>query len=488
MRRATRIVSYLFSAACLILAAAASPALSQAPRVSVYEGARLITGDGSAPIENSAFVVQGNQFTQVGRRGQVQVPAGAAHVDLTGKTVMPTLVDLHGHLGFQNLAAGTMSKETFTRANLIDHLQRLAYFGVGAVVGVGDLVDRSDMHGGRTQWGDVPLKVRDEVVPGAALFKTAGPGMAWPGSGAQGHPTRVDVSYPVSTVAEARAAVDDYVKIKPEFIKIWVDDRDGTKKTLTPDLIRAIADEAHKFNVPVAVHNVTLANAKVLMRAGVEGWLHVPVRTGSVADDEILGIVKERIARNDRPVMWMTPSLIPAWMNTQGGPRRPVWLDDPLLEATYAPRHIEEYWGDPLKKMTPADVARAKAGFEADARNALRLRSAGMKIVAGTDTGQTRHLVGLFNHLDLESQVAMGLTPAEVIVGATRDGAAIGKFNTGMVAPGRNADFIVLNANPLDNIANTRKIDKVYLRGQEVPRAAYATRWQAGFAQAAAAR
>src|SRR5207247_2742842 len=145
--------------------------------------------------------------------------------------------------------------EMFTRENLIDHLQRFAYNGVGAVVGVGDLIDRSDMKGGRTGWGDVPVRVRNEVVTGAALYKTAGPGMAWPGSGAQGDPSRVDVSYPVSTVDEARAAVRDYAAMKPAFIKIWVDDRGGTKKTLTPDLYRAVADEAHKFNIPVGVHN-----------------------------------------------------------------------------------------------------------------------------------------------------------------------------------------------------------------------------------------
>src|SRR5262249_24709059 len=128
-----------------------------------------------------------------------------------------------------------------------------------------------------------------------------------------------------------------------------------------------------------------------------------------------------------------------------------------------------------------ADVARAKQSFARDARSALALRAAGMKIVAGTDTGQTRHFMGYFNQLDLESQVAMGLKPMEVIVGATRDGAAIGKFNTRLVAPGKQASFIVLDANPLDNIANTRKINKVYLRGVEVPRAQYAARWQAKF-------
>src|SRR5205823_3029922 len=107
----------------------------------------------------------------VGRKGEIALPAGGTRIDLTGKTVMPTLVDLHGHLGYQDIMNGRMSKEMFTRENLIDHLQRFAYNGVGAVVGVGDLVDRADMKGGRTGWGSVPLKVRDEVVPGAAMWE-----------------------------------------------------------------------------------------------------------------------------------------------------------------------------------------------------------------------------------------------------------------------------------------------------------------------------
>jgi len=180
MSRIKRLSSALLFSAGLILAMAGAAA-AQAPTVTLFEGARLITGDGSAPIENSAFVVTNDRITQIGRRGEVQVPAGAKRVDISGKTVMPTMVDLHGHFGFQNIPAGTMSKETFTRENLIDHMQRLAFHGVGAAVGVGDLVDRSDMHGGRTVWGDLPLKLREEVVPGAALFRTSGAGMAWPG-------------------------------------------------------------------------------------------------------------------------------------------------------------------------------------------------------------------------------------------------------------------------------------------------------------------
>jgi imidazolonepropionase-like amidohydrolase len=481
MRRVKKASSCAAVVACLSLAVTLPGRLGGQTRtagVTVFEGARLITGDGRAPVDNSAFIVEHNLFTAVGRRGELRIPPGAVYVDLRGKTVMPVMVDLHGHFGFQHVAEGTMAKEFYTRENLIDHLERLAYHGVGATVGIGDLEDRSDLHGGRTNWGDVPLRVREEIIPNAALFRTAGTGIAWPGSGAQGHPSRVDVSYPVSTVEEARAAVQDYVRMQPEFIKIWVDNRGGTKQTLTPVLYRAIIEEAHKHNVPVGVHNVTLADAKELMRAGVEGWLHVPVRGGEAVDDELLAIVKQRIAKNDRPNIWMTPALITAWMNTQGG-KRPPWLDDPLLRDTYSPQHIEEYWGDPLKKMTPDAVERARQDFELQGRNAMKLRAAGMRIVTGTDTGQSRFLIGYFNQLDLESLVAIGMTPAEAIVAATRDAAKIARVNSGIVAAGKSADFIVLDANPLENIGNTRRINRVYLRGQEVDRAALKAKWQA---------
>ena len=480
MRR-VRVSLYLSALTCLLLSSAWLWRLdgqTARPTATVFEGARLITGDGSAPIENSAFIVTGNAFTQVGRRGDLQVPAGAAHVDLSGKTVMPALVDLHGHIGFQHIVEGTMAKSFYTRENLIDHLERLAYNGVGATVSVGDLEDRSDMHGGRTNWGDVPLQVRDKVIPNAALFKTAGTGIAWPGSGPQGDPSRVDVAYPVSTPDEARQAVDDYVKMKPEFIKIWVDDRAGTKKTLTPPLYGAIAEEAHKYNVPVGVHNVTLANAKELMRDGVEGWLHVPVRGGEAVDNELIGIVKQRIARNDRPRIWMTPALITAWMDTQGG-TRPAWLDDPLLRALNSSDQIEEYWGRPLAKKTPQEVERSRKDFQLQASNAMKLRAAGMRIVSGTDTGQTRFFIGYFNHLDLESMVAMGLTPSEAIVAATRDAAEMAHVNAGLVAAGKSADFIVLDANPLEKIGNSRRINEVYLRGQKVDRAGLRAKWLA---------
>jgi hypothetical protein len=227
-----------------------------------------------------------------------------------------------------------------------------------------------------------------------------------------------------------------------------------------------------------------------MMRHGMEGWLHVPVRGGEAVDDELISIVKQRIANNDRPVMWMTPALITAWMNaswaTTPDGQRPAWLDDPLLRETYAPAQVEAYWGQSRKQgILNRYIAH---DFELLGQNAMRLRAAGMKIVTGTDTGQIQFLIGYFNLLDLESMVAIGMTPMETIVAATSDAAAIGHFNSGLVASGRQADFIVLNANPLESISNTRRINKVYLRGQEIPRAAMAAKWQAQFRQTASAQ
>jgi imidazolonepropionase-like amidohydrolase len=139
-----------------------------------------------------------------------------------------------------------------------------------------------------------------------------------------------------------------------------------------------------------------------------------------------------------------------------------------------------------VAKLTPESVARARSNLrQMGTTNALRLRAAGMKIVLGSDTGQTRFFIGWMGQLEMENWVWMGLTPMEAIVAATRDSADAAHINSGLVAPGRNADFIVLDANPLDDIANSRRISQVYLRGQPVDRAGFRAKWQAAWPRGA---
>jgi hypothetical protein len=211
----------------LVAAGCSSPAANlrqaAADGVTGFEGARLIIGDGSAPIEESAFIIENNTFAGVGKKGELQVPSRATHVDLTGKTVMPAMVDIHSHLGFLKQSDGSMSKENFNRENMLDHLNRYAYHGFAAVMSSG------------TDMGELPYQLRDEVHRDASLFRTVGRGMAWPGSGPF-DPARNDVPYAVTTEAEARAAVRDLAPHHPDFVKIWVDDRNGRQKKLTPPL------------------------------------------------------------------------------------------------------------------------------------------------------------------------------------------------------------------------------------------------------------
>ena len=474
---ATKLMRARCTAVCLVGLSAmlgCAPPIEQAGgELTVFEGARLITGDEGPPIEDSVFVVEGARFVAVGSRGELEIPAGARRVDLSGRTVMPGKVDLHGHIGFQHTADGTMAKEYYTRENLIDHLERLAYYGVSAVVSVGDLVDRSDLNGGRSGWGKVPLTVRDEDVPGAALFRTAGPGIAWPGSGPQGHPARTDVPYPVATVEAAREAVADYATMDPAFIKIWVDEREGRMQTLTPPIYLAIIEAAERAGIPVAAHNVTLANAKTLLEAGVVGWLHLPVRGGEVPDEELLGLVRARVA--DGALLWFHPNVGSAATS------REDW-SDPLLTEVVDPALIEQFWGERLASRTPDEIERARETLRRlGETTVLPLRAAGMKIVLGSDTGQTRFFIGWMGQLELENWVRLGLTEAEAIVAATRDSALAAGLDTGLIAAGQSADFVVLNANPLEDIANSRRIDAVYLRGQRVDREALRARWQAEF-------
>lgn len=452
-------MSAAVAAACLLTLSACSSREDTAAgtaRVALFEGARLITGDGSPPLEDAAFIVEDTTFTRVGRRGEIQPPAGAARIDLTGKTVMPAMIDVHSHLGFLDMADASMSKEHFTRENLIDHLERYAYHGFAAVCSFG------------TDIGDLPFQMRTETIPNAALYRTVGRGLAYPGSG-PADPSRNDVPYAVTTEDEARAAVRDLSPRKPDFVKIWVDDRNGTKQKLTPPLFRAAADEARRLGFRSVAHVFDLADAKELLRAGVEGFTHM-VRDQPV-DEEFLQLLRER------PNVWFTPNL--GGMNRElrpagSGPTPPRWARDAMLYETIGPQIIQRRL-DALARTPPA----ANPGRVWDLQNTGRLKAAGVRLVLGSDAaGDSNRWIGVTAHMELENFVAAGFTPGEAIVAATRDAAGVlGLDQLGTIAAGKSGDFVVLDASPLDDIANTRKISQVYLRGQEVDRERLRAKW-----------
>src|SRR5882672_10369138 len=399
-------------AATMALGVLAGFAGSVQAQVTVFEGARVIVGDGRAPIENGTILVDGAKIVQVGPAATVKAPTGATRVNLAGKTVMPMILDTHVHL-------------SQTRDAIIRDLKQRAYYGISAAQSMG------------TNKFDV-LPIRSEVIPGAARFPAAGRGITRP------EPGRYTPPYWINTEAEGRAAVRELAAQKVDIVKIWVDDRNGMFQKLTPALYGAIIDEAHKNGLRVTAHIFTLEDAKGLLRAGVDAFAH-SVRDRDV-DDEFMTLVKQH------PNLVVNPNLPDRGQKTDV-----TWLRASLPVAEF--QKVEEENTDNPKAQTAHGI---------QARNLAKLNAAGVKIVVGTD-GNTPWAP----HVEMEDMVLAGMTPMQVIVAGTKNAAEFLKIaDAGTLAAGKSADFIVLDANPLDDIKNTRRISSVYLRGTAVNRTA----------------
>jgi imidazolonepropionase-like amidohydrolase len=397
----------------LALLIAAAPLAAQ---TKAFTGATLIDGTDRAPVRNATIVVRDGKVVSAG--AGVAVPAGAERIALDGKFVMPGLVNAHGHV------------------NGLPDLNTYAAYGVTSVFSLG---------------GEP-----DAVVAAR---------------GAQASPTlnrsRVWVAGPVlgpRNVDEAKAQVSGVAAMKADIVKIRVDDNLRTTAKMTPEVYKAVISEAHRLGMRVAVHLYYLADAKDIIASGGDLVAH-SIRDAEV-DDELIGALK-------KAGVCVSPTLMRE-VSTFVYESTPEWFSDPLFTAHANPEWVAQ-GKDPARQQGVKNSASAKvykAALPVAQKNMKKLLDAGVPIAMGTDTGPAGRFQGYFELMELELMAQAGLTPKQVLAAATREAARCMKIDgqVGTLEAGKWADFVALDANPLDNVSNARKISSVWIAGNRVAR------------------
>ena len=444
--------------ACVVLlmttACGGDDSLAPAPvatDVTHYANARLIIGDGNAPIEDGAFVVEDGRFTAVGSAIDVTPPEGAAYVDLGGQTVMPVMHSLHVHVGY--LSGRQFSADNYTRESILDALDRYLYYGIGSVLVTG------------TDAGDTAFQIRDDQrlgrAGGATLF-TVGRGITAEG----GWPTTIaalsEAPQQVTTEAEAREAVQQLAERNVDMIKVWVDDVGGQIPKIAPELYGAVIDEARQHALSVIAHVFYADDAKALVEAGIRGLVH------SIRDREIDDELVELMRTNG---VFYLPTLSAHETAFSYG-EQPAWVGEPAMRESVPASLVDflasEEFVSGVRDNPNGEAVREE--YRIAEVNLKRLSDGGVRIGLGTDSGTTNRFPGYFEHREIELMVQAGMSPADAIVAATRVSAEILGLESGTLAAGHVADFIVLPDDPLKDITATRRIAEVGRAGEYVDR------------------
>jgi len=419
-----------------------------------FEGARVLVGDGRV-IDRATILVENERLLSIGPATQVREPANVTRIDLSGKTVMPSLIDAHIHIGYENLSS--WKAENYTRENVISTLERLAWFGVGAVLSTGsDPIDIADRI------------VRDQAagtIGGARFVYAAGFGP--PGQGPNAQLLAELAKFPTPVVrgitgeADARQGVREVAARNVRFVKVWVTDRNGTQTKTVPEAYRALIDEAHRHDIRALAHATdSLADAKDLARAGLDGSLHaVPD-----ADAEFAALMKRNNA-------FLAPTQGFALRGSIPGSE--PWFEDPLFRDGTPAATLARYRQQAAAQTPAADAQPLAARLSRVAPMIKTLLAANVRIVVGTDAGAgADYPPGYPVHREMELYTRIGMTPEQVITAATKSGAEALRLDKdlGTLEAGKLASFLVLDADPRTDIRNTRRIARVYLAGKEVDR------------------
>lgn len=429
-----RLLRHPVSMGTLLVLAAFSfqPLSAQAPAggTLALTGARVINGTGAPPLEQATIVISNGRIEAVGTK--VKIPAGATRIDMSGKTIMPGIINAHGHLSFK------FDESLPGREKLIRQLRVYSDYGVTTVVVLGTGPD------------DLPdaVKLREEQGHGTldrARVYAAGPSMR-----------------NVKTAQEARAKVDAYADAKADLIKMHIT---GSPEDTQPAVYKELIDEAHKRGLRVAAHLFYIKDARGLLDAGVDVIAH------SVRDQDVDAPLIAEIKRRDVGyIPTLTRDLaIFVYEST------PPFFTDPFFL-----RRVDFYRPQMMQLSEPAQQEKVRTNKEAQAtkealkqgsRNLKTLANAGVSIGLGTDSGiNLGQWQGYFEHMEMEMMVKAGLTPMQALVAATGGAAHVWRLeqNLGTIQAGKQADLLVLNANPLTDIRNTRKIDSIWIGGHKL--------------------
>ena len=383
-----------------------------------FTGATLIDGTGRAPVDGATILVSEGRVVAAGPGAQVTVPSNAVRVSLNGKFIIPGLINSHGHV------------------NTPDDLKTYAVHGVTTVVSLG----------GENEAVFAARASQDVLTLDRARVFVAGPVLT------------------PRTPDEARRMVGDVAAQRVDWVKIRVDDNLGTAAKLTPEVYRAVIDEAHRRNLRVATHLYYLADAKALLEAGTDFIAH------SVRDVPVDDVFIAALKASNR---CYSPTLMRE-VSTYVYESTPRFFSDPLFIKYANPSWVAAGRDTARQRATRASVAaqKYKAQLPVAAANLKRIADAGIPVAMGTDTGPMGRFQGYFELMELEMMVEAGLTAGAALASANAVAARCMGLDRdlGTIENGKWADFVVLDANPLDDIANVRRINSVWIAGNRVPR------------------
>ncbi|MBM61769.1 MAG: amidohydrolase [Acidobacteria bacterium] len=409
------------------------PPVEITPGLHAFVGATLIDGTGGPVMEDAVLIVRDGRIEATGTRVDVEIPADAEQIDVTGRTIIPGLINAHGHVN--NVRGLESSPDFYTEEHVENQLGLYARYGVTTVFSLG---------------GDGPegMAVRDRQnssdLDRARLY-VAGDIVVGP------------------SPEEAREQVNAVATSGADVVKIRVDDNLGSTTKMTEETYQAVISSSHEQNLDLTAHMYYLEDAKGLLEAGADLLAH-SVRDTAV-DDELIALLRSSGA-------CYSPTLMRE-VSTYVYETRPEWFDDQFFLKEADPTVVAALEAsDYQERLQNSQSAQTyKAQLEVAKQNLKALSDAGIPIAMGTDTGPTGRFQGYFEHGELALMVEAGLTPMQAIVASTSDAANCMDVGTdlGSLEAGKWADFLVLEANPLENIANTQSLESVYIAGNTVP-------------------